>query len=66
MKTALIVVRPFGAYAVGDVIADADRAEELLAGEHGHDVVRVPYNQEVLSPVWNDFEAGTGVRDGEG
>ncbi len=65
MKSALIVVRPFGAYAIGDVVTDATRTDELLAGEHAHDVVRVPYNQEALSPVWNEAETGV-VRDGEG
>lgn len=66
MKSALIVVRPFGAHAIGDVITDAGKAGELLASEHAHDVVRVPYNQEILSPVWNDSESGGLVRDGEG
>ncbi len=65
MKSALIVVRPFETYAVGDVITDTNTAEELLAGEHAHDVVRVPYNQEVLSPVWNGSETGVPVREGE-
>lgn len=65
MNSALIVVRPFGAHAVGDVITDAARATELLAGEHAHDVVRVPYNQEVLSPVWNNFESDGSTRSGE-
>ena len=65
MNSALIVVRPFGAHAVGDVITDAARATELLAGEHAHDVVRVPYNQEVLSPVWNDSESDGSARSGE-
>ena len=65
MKSALVVVRPFGAYAIGDVIVDAASAGELLAGEHAHDVVRVPYNQEVLSPVWNQSETGI-ARDSEG
>ena len=65
MNSALIVVRPFGAHAVGDVITDVGKARELLAGEHAHDVVRIPYNQEVLLPVWNDSESGGSVRDGE-
>ena len=66
MKSALIVVRPFETYAVGDLITDESRGEALLAGEHAPDVVRVPYNREVLSPVWNDSAPGAGVRDGEG
>ncbi len=65
MNSALIVVRPFGAHAVGDVITDIARATELLAGEHAHDVVRVPYSQEALSPVWNDSESGGSARNGE-
>ena len=65
MNSALIVVRPFGAHVVGDVITDAGKARELLAGEHAYDVVRVPYNHEVLSPVWNDSASGEAVRDGE-
>ena len=40
-------------------------AGALLAGEHAHDVVRVPYNQEVLLPVLNEPETGA-ARDGEG
>ena len=64
MKSALIVVRPFGVHVVGDVITDAGKAEELLAGEHAHDVVRVPYNREALSPVWN-AEADGFIREGE-
>ena len=65
MNSALIVVRPFGIHAVGDVITDAGKARELLAGEHAHDVVRVPYNQEALSPVWNDSESDSSVRNDE-
>ena len=65
MNSALIVVRPFGTHAVGDVITDAGKTTELLAGEHVHDVVRVPYNQEVLSPVWNDSKPDGCARDGE-
>lgn len=65
MNSALIVVRPFGVHAVGDVITDAARATELLAGEHAHDVVRVSYNQEVLLPVWNDSESDGSARSGE-
>lgn len=65
MNSALIVVRPFGAHVVGDVITDPARTTELLAGEHAHDVVRVPYNQEALSPVWNNSESDGSVRNGE-
>lgn len=65
MNSALIVVRPFGAHSVGDVITDDAKATELLAGEHAHDVVRVPYNQEALSPVWNTSESNGSTRNGE-
>ena len=65
MNTTLIVVRPFGTHAIGDMITDVSKATALLAGEHAHDVVRVPYNQEALSPVWNDSEADSCARKGE-
>ena len=65
MNSALIVVRPFETYVVGDVITDVGKAAELLAGEHAHDVVRVPYNQKALAPVWNDSEPSGAIHDGE-
>ena len=43
MQTALVVVRPFGRYGVGDVITDADAGAEVAAGEHADHVVRVPH-----------------------
>lgn len=43
MQTALVVVRPFGRYAVGDVITDVEDASEVAAGEHADNVVRVPH-----------------------
>ncbi len=43
MQTALVVVRPFGRYAVGDVITDADAGAEVAVGEHADHVVRVPH-----------------------
>jgi hypothetical protein len=42
MATVLVVVRPFGPHAIGDVISDTQEASAVLAGEHKHDVVRVP------------------------
>lgn len=48
MKTNLVVVRPFGAYAKGDVISDAATIAELLAGENSHSVVRV-VSQDVVA-----------------
>jgi hypothetical protein len=41
MDAVLIVVRPFGGHAVGDVIADAGAMRDALKGEHARDVVRV-------------------------
>lgn len=43
METALVVVRPFGPYVVGDVITDAAEAAKIGAGEHADNVVRVPH-----------------------
>ena len=43
MQIALVVVRPFGRYAVGDVIVDADASAEVAAGEHADHVVRIPH-----------------------
>ena len=43
MRTALVVVRPFGAHAVGDVITDEAEGACVLAGEHADSVVRVPH-----------------------
>lgn len=65
MNSALIVIKPFEAHSIGDVITDVGKTTELLAGEHAHDVVRVPYNQGVLSPVWNDSESDGCARNGE-
>ncbi|HTR17162.1 MAG TPA: hypothetical protein VMI52_09035 [Acetobacteraceae bacterium] len=42
MATVLVVVRPFGSHAVGDVISDTQDVSTVLAGEHKHDVVRAP------------------------
>lgn len=41
MDIHLVVVRPFGGLARGDVIADPVRITQLLSSEHAHDVVRV-------------------------
>jgi hypothetical protein len=41
MNMHLVVVRPFGGLARGDVVADAARIAEILKSEHAHDVVRV-------------------------
>lgn len=37
----LVVVRPFGRYARGDVISDSAQIATVLAGEHARYVVRV-------------------------
>jgi hypothetical protein len=41
MNMHLVVVRPFGGLARGDVVADAARIADILKSEHAHDVVRV-------------------------
>ncbi len=37
----LLVVSPFGAYGVGDLIAGAKEMRAVLAGAHAQDVLRV-------------------------
>jgi len=41
MELHLVVVRAFGPYAKGDVVADAAAVAAVLAGEHAGCVVRV-------------------------
>jgi hypothetical protein len=41
MQVHLVVVRPFGTLARGDVVADTARIREILDSEHVHAVVRV-------------------------
>jgi hypothetical protein len=41
MNVHLVVVRAFGPYAKGDVIASPSVVAEILAGEHATCVVRV-------------------------
>ena len=41
MDMHLVVVRPFGGLARGDVIADPQRIARILKGEHAACVVRV-------------------------
>ncbi len=41
MRHVLLVVRPFGPYAVGDVVGDAKDISKILTGAHAHDVIRV-------------------------
>lgn len=41
MQFHLVVVRPFAAYAKGDLIADADTIAQILASANAPDVVRV-------------------------
>jgi len=40
LEAVLVVVRPFGAHRVGDLIGDVQAMREVLSGEHAHDVVR--------------------------
>ena len=55
MQTAFVVVRPFGRYAVGDVITDVDASAEVAAGEHADHVVRIPH----------EFTSSSGERAGK-
>ena len=41
MNTVLVVVRPFGPHAKGDVITDAATIAAVQAGQNAHCVVRV-------------------------
>ncbi len=41
MTTVLLVVRPFGRYATGDLITSATEIRAAEAGEHRGSVVRV-------------------------
>ena len=65
MDSMLVVVKPFGAHSIGDVIADAGKAKELLASENAHDVVRISHNQETLPLVQSDPKSDNSIRDGE-
>ena len=37
----LVVVKPFGIFARGDIVTDATRITQILNGEHARFVVRV-------------------------
>lgn len=37
----LVVVRPFGPWAVGEVVSDGERMEEILRSEFRDHVVRI-------------------------
>jgi hypothetical protein len=41
MGGALVVVRPFGRFKIGAIIADPALIKATLAGEHAHYVVRL-------------------------
>ena len=43
----LIVVRPFGAYAVAQSLPDPAALEPVRAGEHAGHVVRINPSQEI-------------------
>jgi len=49
MSVQLVVVRPFGTYGKGDVIADAATVAAVLATENARNVVRVAAPQRTLS-----------------
>ncbi|MEX3933274.1 hypothetical protein AB4Y32_15975 [Paraburkholderia phymatum] len=40
MKFVLVVIEPFGGYAKGEEITDADKVAEILAGENQHHVIK--------------------------
>lgn len=37
----LVVVRPFGAYRIGDVVTDEQSAEKILSSENAEHIVRI-------------------------
>ncbi len=41
--TQLVVVRPFGTYAIGTVITAADMIAKILASDHADHVVKVAH-----------------------
>lgn len=41
MQTTLVVVRPFGPHAVGDVITTPDTVTQILASDHAKCVVKM-------------------------
>jgi hypothetical protein len=41
MDMHLVVVKPFGDHARGDIVTDATRINEILNNEHARSVVRV-------------------------
>jgi hypothetical protein len=41
MQFHLVVVRPFGPYAKGDIVTNAQAISDILAGENAACVVRV-------------------------
>ncbi len=40
MQTTLVVVRPFGSYAIGDLITTPDTVSQILASDQARCVVR--------------------------
>jgi len=40
MQKVLVVVNPFAGYEKGERITDEGKIEEILEGEHAHDVVQ--------------------------
>jgi hypothetical protein len=41
MEPTLVVVRAFGAYAIGDHITAADAIAKILASDHANHVVKI-------------------------
>jgi hypothetical protein len=48
MDGVLVVVRPFGRYATGEVIDDPRQQAPILAGENARNVVRVAAATHIL------------------
>jgi hypothetical protein len=53
MEFDLVVVRPFGAYAIGNVIQDDQTIRVILTGEHAGHVVRVTSGAVALPDTHN-------------
>ena len=45
MQPTLVVVRPFGPHAIGDVIVAPDLVTQILASDHAEHVVKVTPRQ---------------------
>lgn len=47
MQPTLVVIRPFGGHAIGDIVTAADAVTQILASDHADQVVKViPHTME--------------------